>query len=254
MAKLPRLRGFMMPSRLGIMDNHDYRTLKLLEEIEKDNNLSQRGVAKKLDISLGLANSFIKRLAGKGYFKIMSIPKNRVRYILTPEGFAEKTRLTYRYIQSSYKYYKDARVKFRILLQALTTNGVKNVVLYGAGELAEIAYISFKETSLNITGVVDDTVNVAVSSVTSKYFFKVAVIKKLSRTKGILTSLLFSTILFGSNSCKEVCAPSLELSSLLSFSYFEYFIVKVFVAYSLLKEVLNVSSGAIKNLPIKTSL
>jgi DNA-binding MarR family transcriptional regulator len=140
----------------NIMDNQDYRTLRLLEEIERDNNLSQRGVAKKLNISLGLANSFIKRLAGKGYFKITSVPKNRVRYILTPEGFAEKTRLTYQYIQSSYRYYKEARMKFRMLLQSLTTNGVKNVALYGAGELAEIAYISFKETSLNITGVVDD--------------------------------------------------------------------------------------------------
>ncbi|MBU4208797.1 MAG: winged helix-turn-helix transcriptional regulator, partial [Proteobacteria bacterium] len=88
------------------MDHNDIRTLKLLEEIEENHVQSQRELAKKLDISLGLVNSFIKRLAHKGFFKITTIPKNRVKYILTPEGVVEKTRLTYKYIQHSYRFYK----------------------------------------------------------------------------------------------------------------------------------------------------
>jgi len=84
------------------MDHKDIRTLKLLEEIEENHVQSQRELAKKLNISLGLVNSFIKRLAHKGFFKITTIPKNRVKYILTPEGAVEKTRLAYKYIQHSY--------------------------------------------------------------------------------------------------------------------------------------------------------
>ncbi|MBW2133565.1 MAG: winged helix-turn-helix transcriptional regulator [Deltaproteobacteria bacterium] len=76
------------------MDHRDLRTLKLLEEIEHNHAPSQRDLAKKLNISLGLVNAFVKRLAHKGYFKISTIPKNRVMYILTPKGMAEKTRLT----------------------------------------------------------------------------------------------------------------------------------------------------------------
>jgi len=52
------------------MDTQDIRTLKLMEEIDKDYTQSQRDLSNKLDISLGLVNSFVKRLASKGYFKI----------------------------------------------------------------------------------------------------------------------------------------------------------------------------------------
>ena len=137
------------------MDHNDIRTLKLLEEIEENHVQSQRELAKKLNISLGLVNSFIKRLAHKGFFKITTIPKNRVKYILTPEGAVEKTRLAYKYIQHSYKFYKDARHKLRKLFQKLEAEGVGLIVFYGASDLAEIAYISLQETSIEMVAVVD---------------------------------------------------------------------------------------------------
>ena len=137
------------------MDHKDIRTLKLLEEIEENHVQSQRELAKKLDISLGLVNSFIKRLAHKGFFKITTIPKNRVKYILTPEGAVEKTRLAYKYIQHSYKFYKDARHKFRKLFQKLEAEGVSKIVFCGASDFAEIAYISLQETSIEIVAIVD---------------------------------------------------------------------------------------------------
>ncbi len=137
------------------MDHKDIRTLKLLEEIEENHVQSQRELAKKLDISLGLVNSFIKRLAQKRFFKITTIPKNRVKYILTPEGAVEKTRLAYKYIQYSYKFYKDARHKLRKLFQKLEAEGVSRIVFCGASDFAEIAYISLQETSIEMVAVVD---------------------------------------------------------------------------------------------------
>ena len=109
-----------------------------------------------MNISLGLVNSFIKRLAQKGLFKIKSIPKNRVKYILTPKGATEKTRLTYKYIQYSFQFYKSARKKLRVLFSALSSNGDLSIVFYGASDLAEIAYISLKETQIQLVAVVDD--------------------------------------------------------------------------------------------------
>jgi len=138
------------------MDNQDLRTLKILEEIEKDKAPSQRYLAGKLNISLGLVNSFIKRLAQKGLFKITTIPKNRVKYILTPKGATEKTRLTYKYIQYSFQFYKTARHKLRVLFSGLSVNGNLRIVFYGASDLAEIAYISLQETPIQLVGIVDD--------------------------------------------------------------------------------------------------
>ena len=138
------------------MDPKDIRTLKILEKVDNDTVPSQRDLARDLNISLGLVNSFIKRLVKKGYFKVTHIPKNRVRYLLTPKGASEKTRLTYLYIQHSYSFYKDARQKIRELLSELEKKGVSRIVFYGAGDLAEIAYLSLQETNIKLAAVVDD--------------------------------------------------------------------------------------------------
>jgi len=137
------------------MDTQELRTLKLLEEMEGEQAPSQRDLALRLNISLGLVNSFMKRLAQKGYFKITTIPKNRARYILTPKGAAEKTRLTYEYIQYSLDFYKDARRKLRAVFQLFERQGIEQVVFLGAGELAEIAFISLQETRVTLEGIID---------------------------------------------------------------------------------------------------
>lgn len=138
------------------MDTQDIRTLKILEKVDSENTPSQRALAGELNISLGLVNSFIKRLVKKGFVKISTIPKKRIKYILTPRGTAEKTRLTYLYIQHSYNFYKDARQKLRALYANLEKEGIARIVFYGAGDLAEIAYISLQETTIKLVAIVDD--------------------------------------------------------------------------------------------------
>ncbi len=180
------------------MDNQDLRTLKILEEIEKDKTPSQRYLAGKLNISLGLVNSFIKRLAQKGLFKIKNIPKNRVKYILTPKGAAEKTRLTYKYIQYSFQFYKSAREKLRILFYGLTKNGNKKIVFYGAGDLAEIAFISLQEVPIELVAVVDDNKAgeifmdfvITDSDYLSTIYFDKIIITSIDDTENILNNIL----------------------------------------------------------------
>ena len=138
------------------MDREAIRTLKILEEIDNDHTPSQRDLSKKLNISLGLVNSFVKRLANKGYFKINNIPKNRVKYILTTKGAAEKTRLTCQYIQYSFEFYRNAREKLHKLFKYLMAQGVRRIVFYGTGDFAEIAFISLQETSIQMLAIVDD--------------------------------------------------------------------------------------------------
>lgn len=139
------------------MEKQDLRTLRILEAFEKDQAPSQRELASRLNISLGLVNSFIKRLSHKGYFKISVIPKNRIKYILTPKGFAEKSRLTYEYIRFSYRFYQEARIQLRALFREFDESGVNSVVFYGIGDFAEIAYLSLQETKIKLVAIVDDS-------------------------------------------------------------------------------------------------
>ena len=137
------------------MKQQDIRTLKLLESLERDPKKTQRDLAEELNISLGLVNSFIKRLVQKGFFKIKTIPRNRIKYILTPKGVYEKTRLTYEYIIFSLSFYKETRSKFKSIFDQLSLQGKKRVFVIGAGELAEIALITLQESDLSLAGIID---------------------------------------------------------------------------------------------------
>lgn len=138
------------------MDPSDLRTLRLLEALEQDDSPSQRDLAQRLNISLGLTNSFLKRLAQKGYFKITTIPRKRVQYILTPAGALAKARLTCEYIQFSYRYYREARQKLQALFRQLERQGVRRIAFYGASDLAEIAYLSLQESGIELAMIVDE--------------------------------------------------------------------------------------------------
>ena len=138
-----------------IMESKNLKTLQLLEVIAEDRPTSQRELSDTLQVSLGLVNSFIKRLVKKGYCKVTTIPKNRVKYILTPAGAMEKTRLTYQYISSSYQYFKSAKDRLQDLYAELQSQGKTRVVFYGTGEIADIAYLSMTGLPLQLVGVVD---------------------------------------------------------------------------------------------------
>jgi DNA-binding MarR family transcriptional regulator len=138
------------------MNLQGQRNLLLLTELERDGSVTQRSLATKLGVALGLTNLYLKRLARKGHIKITTIPSHRVRYLLTPQGFAEKSRLTYLYMQYSLAQYRDMRARLRDTLSRAAGDGVKRVVIYGTGELAELAYLSLREMDMTLIGFVDD--------------------------------------------------------------------------------------------------
>jgi len=137
------------------MDQEELRTLKLLEAVDSREPPTQRELARDLNISLGLVNAFMKRLVKKGYFKITHIPKNRVKYLLTPKGALEKSRLTYRYIRYSVGFYREIREMLVNLFGRLEKKGVEKIALYGCGEVAELAHFFLQNTSIELGGVFD---------------------------------------------------------------------------------------------------
>lgn len=138
------------------MDAQGQRQLLVLQEVEENPALTQRVLAKKLGMALGLSNLCLKRLARKGYIKISTLPRSRLRYILTPNGMAEKSRLTYQYFQHSLTYYRDIRRQFQQTLAHIEHLGGKRIVVFGVGELAELAYLSIRDRDLTLVGFVDD--------------------------------------------------------------------------------------------------
>ena len=137
-------------------DNEDYRSFLVLDEISKNNEVTQRDLSKKLGMAVGLVNSYIKNLANKGYITVSAIPKRRYLYYLTPKGFVEKTRLTYHHLQNFTNLYRVARKDFSSLFHYLTDTGVKSIAFCGLDEVAEIAYLSLSEVDIKLAAVFDN--------------------------------------------------------------------------------------------------
>lgn len=144
------------PENPGPPQPDTYRALQILGELSNNDALTQRDLSKRLGIALGLVNSYVRNLIKKGYITVKTIPPKRYAYYLTPRGFSEKTRLTYDLLADYTRIYREARGNLQKLFLDLQSAGMKRIVFAGTDEVAEIAYLTLQETSMELSGVVDD--------------------------------------------------------------------------------------------------
>ena len=165
------------------MISHDQHAHRILTELESDGRASQRTLSRDLGIALGLTNLLVRKLVRKGWVRVIHIKPNRVRYLLTPAGIAEKVRMSRQVLQNNVRFYAEARdriaerfaqlsvqlsaqLSVHVPAQRLREGGDagggagpdKRIVFYGGGEVAEIGYICLHSTDLRLVGLVDDHV------------------------------------------------------------------------------------------------
>jgi len=123
------------------------KDLKIMEEIAKDKGITQRELSKRAGISLGMVNISLKKLARKGYVKVKGMNKRSLEYVLTPKGFSEKAKKSYRYFLNTLSSLKKMKRKIQSLILAEYAKGARNFIILGNGELADIVEISLKSLS-----------------------------------------------------------------------------------------------------------
>jgi EPS-associated MarR family transcriptional regulator len=93
-----------------LSDEMRYRLLKLLDANPR---LSQRDVARELDISLGKVNYCLNALVRKGWIKASRFTNSRNKaaymYLLTPRGMEAKIRLTFEFLRIKLREYETLR-------------------------------------------------------------------------------------------------------------------------------------------------
>ncbi len=117
-------------------------SLRLLSAIEGDQSVTQRSLALRFGVAVGLVNGYVKRCMRKGLVKAQQVPTKRYAYFLTPKGFAEKSRLIAEYLSNSLAFYRRARSQYAECLAICHARGWTRVALVGEGDLAEIATLA----------------------------------------------------------------------------------------------------------------
>jgi DNA-binding MarR family transcriptional regulator len=138
------------------MEKEAQRHLSILNEIAEGKHVTQRAMADKMGVALGLVNLYLKRLIRKGYVKVSTIPSNRIKYLVTPKGAAEKARLTYEYMGYSLNLYRDTRKTIREGLKSRLTQGIRQVAIYGTSEAAELTFLTLREMGLEVMAIISE--------------------------------------------------------------------------------------------------
>jgi len=173
--------------------------LGLLDAVEQNRAQSQRLLASELGIALGLVNAYLKRCVKKGLVKVRSAPARRYAYYLTPQGFAEKSRLTVDYLSYSFSFFRQAKTDCSDLFKSAKARGVSTVVLIGQSDLAEIAALCAIEQAINIAGLVQ-------ARAAQTQFVGVPVFENFDAVSKPFDCVLITDVSNARKTCKEAVA------------------------------------------------
>lgn len=122
----------------------------LLEQIERDPDITQASMAAQLGVAVGTVNWYIKRFIEKGYVKVKRAQRRKLRYIITPQGIAHRASLTVRYIETSMRLYRRTRERVNELLQDVHEAGYDQVIIDGDGDIADICRLTCLEHNIRV--------------------------------------------------------------------------------------------------------
>ncbi|NQU10867.1 winged helix-turn-helix transcriptional regulator [bacterium] len=137
------------------MERRELHELEILKFVEESPRLNNRLAARKLGVSVKLAHEILKKMVAKGWLHVKKEHARRWDYFLTPPGLAEKTRLTYEFLDFSFQFYREARRRSAQLCRDLSESGTRRVAFIGGGEMAEIVYLGVTEWGLELVEVYD---------------------------------------------------------------------------------------------------
>jgi DNA-binding MarR family transcriptional regulator len=132
------------------IDTQSERELQILEYLERNPDTTQADLATRLGVAVGSVNWYLKRLIGKGYVKVRQMQRRRLRYLVTPQGLAEKARLTQAYMQASLQLYRQTRAWAQSLLSEVLESGYDAVRVEGDGDLADICRLTCLEQGVRM--------------------------------------------------------------------------------------------------------
>ena len=90
----------------------------VLRTVNKNPKSSQRELAENLGFSLGKLNYCLKALQSKGLVKIKNFQKQKnktqyIQYVLTPQGIAERTKLTLNFMKRKLREYEELKSELK---------------------------------------------------------------------------------------------------------------------------------------------
>ena len=131
----------------SLESTHD---LSLLENIERNPDITQADLATQLGVAVGTVNWHLKRLISKGYVKVKRAERRKLLYIITPEGLAIRARLTVDYLEQQFNLYRRIRQRVKEYIEQTKAEGHDRLRLVGEGDVADICRLTCLEQGITL--------------------------------------------------------------------------------------------------------
>jgi DNA-binding MarR family transcriptional regulator len=136
-----------------------YKEFLILDLIEKDQNITQRQMAEALGVAVSMVNQYLDDYEKKGLIKRKKHSTKTVEYFVTKKGAERRKLLNIWYLKSSHSVYLSAKDNITSFLNQIIDKGFKKILLYGAGEVAEIMLQVMNDDNklpLQVIAIIDD--------------------------------------------------------------------------------------------------
>ncbi|NLP46832.1 MAG: winged helix-turn-helix transcriptional regulator [Epulopiscium sp.] len=138
----------------------ELKELKLLEFIEAKPKTSQHEIARVIGSAASMVNVYMDKFEEQGYLVRDYQSLKVVHYNITPEGIKRKNYLSITYYHELLSLYRLAERNIEKFLEKLEEKGYKNILFYGAGEVAETILAIVKDRQdkpLKVLALIDDS-------------------------------------------------------------------------------------------------
>lgn len=135
-----------------------HKELLVLDLIEKNENITQRQMSDVLGSSVAMTNNYLQEMEDKGLLKREYISSKEVLYLITNKGRERRKYLSVIYLSESQKMYDNAKEELLKFVKSIKEKGFNKILLYGAGEVAEIFLNTIKD-EIEVLAVIDDDPN-----------------------------------------------------------------------------------------------
>jgi DNA-binding MarR family transcriptional regulator len=166
------------------------RDLQFLEELEKTPHLSQRELSSRFGIALGVTNACLKRMLRRGLIRLQKVPPRRIGYYLTPMGFAEKARLTMKFISYNIHHYSSLKALITEKFLEMESQGVKRLIFWGVSDEMEIAYVILQGTDMELVAIIGSDDGLRPQTVLGRKAENPVIIENLRADAILITSIL----------------------------------------------------------------
>lgn len=127
----------------------DLATLQVISEtLKEDPQASQRTLAKKANVSLGMMNAILGRFVERGWIMLTNVNGRKLAYAVTPEGISDLTNRGKIFALKTFKLANVYSETFCKLFREAKASGKTKVVLYGESYIKFIIKYACMETGL----------------------------------------------------------------------------------------------------------